>query len=183
MRARNLLPSVLGLFALLAGGQALAIGEDDYLQPEDAFNSTATADEQTVTIEWREFGVLVSCTPTVREDSTISLKVTTEVSQVDNSNPLTLTGFVVPSLITRKASTTVEMKRGEYLAIGGLKQRHELRVVNRVPILGHIPLLGFFFRSTRTEEVSSELLVLVQPDFASPSAGALPDGPAARVEQ
>ncbi len=53
MRARNLLPSVLGLFALLAGGQALAIGEDEYLQPEDAFKYTATADEQNVTIEWR----------------------------------------------------------------------------------------------------------------------------------
>ena len=53
MRARNLLTSVLGLFALLAGGQALAIGEDEYLQPEDAFKYTATADEQNVTIEWR----------------------------------------------------------------------------------------------------------------------------------
>ena len=53
MRARNLLPSVLGLFALLAGGQALALGEDEYLLPEDAFKYTATADEQNVTIEWR----------------------------------------------------------------------------------------------------------------------------------
>ena len=139
--------------------------------------------QTTVTIEWREFGVLVSCTPTVREDSTISLKVTTEVSQVDNSNPLTLTGFVVPSLITRKASTTVEMKRGEYLAIGGLKQHNNLKVVNRVPVFGHVPLLGFFFTSTRTETVTSELLVLVQPDFASPSAGVLPMGPAAPAER
>ena len=139
--------------------------------------------QTTVTIEWREFGVLVTCTPTVKEDSTISLKVTTEVSQLDNSNPLVLTGFVVPSLITRKASTTVEMKRGEYLAIGGLKQQNKLRVVNRVPIFGHIPVLGFFFSSTRTENVTSELLVLVQPDFATPSAGALPTGPAAGIEQ
>jgi thiol:disulfide interchange protein DsbD len=53
VRARNLLTSVLGLFALLAGGQALAIGEDEYLNPEDAFKYTATADEQNVTIEWR----------------------------------------------------------------------------------------------------------------------------------
>ena len=139
--------------------------------------------QTTVTIEWREFGVLVSCTPTVLEDSTISLKVTTEVSQLDNSNPLVLTGFVVPSLITRTASTTVEMKRGEYLAIGGLKQHNTLRVVNRVPIFGHIPVLGFFFSSTRTENVTSELLVLVQPDFATPSAGLLPVGPAAGNEQ
>jgi pilus assembly protein CpaC len=139
--------------------------------------------QTTVTIEWREFGVLVSCTPTVLEDSTISLKVTTEVSALDNSNPLVLTGFVVPSLITRKASTTVEMKRGEYLAIGGLKTHNTLRVVNRVPIFGHIPIFGFFFTSTRTENVTSELLVLVQPDFATPSAGLLPVGPAAGNEQ
>jgi len=139
--------------------------------------------QTTVTIEWREFGVLVTCTPTVHEDSTISLKVTTEVSALDNSNPLVLTGFVVPSLITRKASTTVEMKRGEYLAIGGLKQHNTLRVVNKVPIFGHIPVFGFFFTSTRTENVTSELLVLVQPDFAAPSAGLLPVGPAAGNEQ
>jgi len=139
--------------------------------------------QTTVTIDWREFGVLVSCTPTVREDSTISLKVTTEVSQLDNSNPLTLTGFVVPSLITRKASTTVEMKRGEYLAIGGLKQNSTLRAVNRVPLFGRIPLLGYLFTSTRTQVVTSELLVLVQPDFASPSVGVLPMGPAAPAER
>ena len=138
--------------------------------------------QTTVTIEWREFGVLVSCTPTVREDSTISLKVTTEVSALDNTNPLVLTGFVVPSLITRKASTTVEMKRGEYLAIGGLRQNNTLKVVNRVPVFGHVPVLGFFFTSTRTEHVSSELLVLVQPDFVAPSTGAMPEGPAARTE-
>lgn len=136
----------------------------------------------TITIEWKQYGVLVNCTPTVREDGSITLQVATEVSAIDNSNPLTLTGFVVPSLSTRKTSTTVEMKPGEYLVIGGLKQSEKLKSVKKVPILGSIPLLGFFFTNTRTESVNRELMVLVQPEMTTPTAGAMPEGPTPKPE-
>jgi len=119
----------------------------------------------TVTIEWKEFGVKVDFTPTVEEDGRITLKVDPEVSQLDFTNPLALTGFNLPTVVTRKSSTTVNLAAGEYLAIGGLKQTEQTRVVRRVPILGHIPLLGFFFSNSEVRVVERELVVLVTPDI------------------
>jgi len=130
--------------------------------------------QTTVTIEWREFGVRVEFTPTVQDDGSVDLKVETEVSQIDFTNPLTLSGFSVPSLITRKTGTTVRMNGGEYLVIGGLKQTDKTSVVRRVPILGHIPLLGFFFTNTMTQNSERELMVVVSPEIVSPSTGSMP---------
>ncbi|HYM80486.1 MAG TPA: pilus assembly protein N-terminal domain-containing protein [Candidatus Limnocylindria bacterium] len=123
-----------------------------------------------VTIEWKEFGVKLDFTPTIGEDNSISLKVAPEVSQIDFTNPLVLSGFTVPTLVTRKASTTVQMMQGEHLVIGGLKQTENTRVVKRIPILGQIPLLGFFFSNTRTEKVDRELMVVVSPEIVEASA-------------
>jgi pilus assembly protein CpaC len=136
-----------------------------------------------VTIEWKQFGVVLKFTPTVEEDNTITLKVAPELSQVDYSSPLQLSGFTVPSLITRKASTTVNLHSGEHLAIGGLKQTDKTKVVRRVPILGYLPILGYFFSNTRTESSDRDLLVVVSPEIverASTSVPALPTDPKAK---
>ena len=124
----------------------------------------------TITIEWKEFGVKVDFTPTVEENGSITLKVAPEVSQIDFSNPLALNGFSVPTIVTRRTSTTVQLAANEHLVIGGLKQTSKLHKVKRVPVLGHIPLVGMFFRNTESENVERELLVVVSPEIASGSA-------------
>ena len=136
----------------------------------------------TVTIEWKEFGVKLNFTPTVEEDNSITLKVAPEVSAVDFSNPLRLSGFTVPSLISRKASTTVNLNAGEHLVIGGLKQVDKVKTVKRVPVLGHIPILGFFFTNKRTENVERDLLVVVSPEIVAAAATTLPALPTDRRE-
>lgn len=138
---------------------------------------------QTVTIEWKEFGVRLNFTPTVEENNSITLKVAPEVSQIDFSNPLRLSGFTVPSLISRKASTTVNLNSGEHLVIGGLKQTDKVKVVRRVPVLGRIPLLGFFFTNTRVEDVDRDLLVVVSPELVEAAASTLPSLPTDRPEK
>jgi len=102
------------------------------------------------------------------------------VSQIDFSNSLQLSGFAVPSLISRKASTTVNLNAGEHLVIGGLKQMEKVKVVKRIPVLGRIPLLGFFFTNTRTENVERDLLVVVSPELVEAAATTLPALPTDR---
>ena len=135
---------------------------------------------QSVTIEWKEFGVRLNFTPTVEENNSITLKVAPEVSQIDFSNSLQLSGFAVPSLISRKASTTVNLNSGEHLVIGGLKQMEKTKIVRRIPVLGRIPLLGFFFTNTRTENVERDLLVVVSPELVEAASTTLPALPTDR---
>lgn len=137
-----------------------------------------------ITILWKEFGVKVDFKPEVGEDGAITLHVEPEVSQLDFTNPLALNGFTLPIVVTRKTATTVRMNSGEHLVIGGLKQTDRSKNTKKVPILGDIPLLGFFFSTTRTENVERELVVVVSPeilDGASTTMPALPtDRPATR---
>lgn len=132
--------------------------------------------QTTVTIEWKEFGVKVDFTPTVMEDNRISLKVAPEVSALDFTitQIVPLSGFTVPALITRRTETTVDMNEREFLVIGGLKDETDIKTVKKVPVLGDIPLLGFFFRNTVTEKQERELMVIVSPELITPSTGALP---------
>jgi len=118
----------------------------------------------TVTIEWKSFGVQVEFTPTVEEDSTITLVVDSEVSQLDFAHSITLSGFNIPSVITRRSATTVSLRSGEYLVIGGLKQKDHTRNVERVPYLGAVPVLGWFFTHSTWDETERELVVVVSPE-------------------
>lgn len=120
---------------------------------------------QTITIEWKEFGVRLNFTPTVMEDGSVMLEVAPEVSSLDFTTPLKLSGFEVPVINTNKASTTVHLKPGEHLVLGGLKYNTAFKSVRRVPILGHIPLLGFFFTATSTDNAEKNLLITVSPEM------------------
>ncbi len=122
------------------------------------------------TIEWKEFGIKLDFTPTVEPDGGITLEVAPEVSQLDFTNPVTLNGFVVPTVNTRKTKTTVHLNAGEHLVIGGLKQTDRTKVVRKVPLLGDIPLLGMFFSHTETNAVDRDLLVVVSPEMMDASA-------------
>ncbi len=122
-----------------------------------------TGGSNAVTIQFREFGVRLNFTPTVLSDGTIRLKVAPEVSSLDFSNALTISGFLVPALSSRKAQTEVELRDGQSFAIGGLIDNRLSEVASKIPILGDIPILGNFFKSRQTNRNSTELLVMVTP--------------------
>ena len=131
-----------------------------------------------VTIMWKEFGVRLRFTPTVTDAGNIRLQVAPEVSSLDFSNGLTLAGFQIPSLLTRRAETEVELKPGQNLAIAGLLDNSILKNVDKVPILGEIPILGRLFQSRDIRQNRTELLVIVTPYFVNPTdeAPELPTG-------
>jgi Flp pilus assembly secretin CpaC len=135
-------------------------------------SSAGTTGGSTVTIEWKEFGVKVDFLPTIVDEGVINLRVAPEVSSLDFSNGIVLSGFRVPALRTRRAQTTVELRDRETLVIGGLMMEEESRYESRIPILGDIPGLGLLFRSTRSSTSVSELLLVVSPHIVR----ALPEG-------
>jgi pilus assembly protein CpaC len=122
----------------------------------------------TVTIEWREFGVRLNFLPTVTDAGTIRLRVAPEVSALDFTTGLVVSGFAVPSLLTRRATTEVELASGQTFAIAGLLDNNTLESVTRLPILGDLPIIGALFRSRLARQDRRELLVLVTPSFVAP---------------
>lgn len=127
---------------------------------------------QTITIEWKEFGVRLNFTPTILEDGSVLLEVAPEVSALDFSTPLKVSGFEVPVIRTNRASTVVSLKPGEHLVLGGLKYQTTVKSERRVPILGQIPLIGFFFRAMSSTVADKNLLITVSPDLIVAAATA-----------
>jgi pilus assembly protein CpaC len=123
-----------------------------------------------ITVEFKEFGVGLSFTPTVLGDGLINLGVKPEVSQIDNSPDRTVVsnGFRIPALTTRRASTTVELRDGESFAIAGLLQNDFSNQIRTIPWLGDVPILGTLFRSTRYQRQETELVILVTPRLVKP---------------
>jgi pilus assembly protein CpaC len=140
----------------------------------------ATAGTQggsTVTVYWKEFGVGIRFLPTIVDSGVINLVVSPEVSSLDYSNGIVLSGFNIPGVRKRRADTAVELRDGESLVIGGLMLEEQTRTVRQIPILGSIPLLGVFFRHSQDSTVQSELLFIVTARIIH----ALPRGAAVRV--
>ena len=133
-----------------------------------------------ITIVFKEFGVRLRFTPTITEGGSIRLHVAPEVSSLDFANGLTLNGFQIPSLLTRRAETDVELRDGQHLAIAGLMDNSWTKDVSRIPILGDIPVLGEFFKSSAAQQRRTELLVVVTPILvdATDKAPPLPTGDA-----
>ena len=118
---------------------------------------------ENVSIEFKPFGVQLKFTPTVGSNNLIRLKVAPEVSALDNSNPLRISGFDVPSMTIRRTSTTIDLRDGDTFAIAGLFQQEYANNVRQVPGLGDVPVLGALFRSSRWRRKETELVVLVTP--------------------
>jgi pilus assembly protein CpaC len=122
-----------------------------------------------VSIVFKEFGIRLKFTPTITRSGSIRLKVAPEVSALDFSNPLVFGGFTIPSLLSRRTETEVEMKNGQYLAIAGLVDNTMTDNSTKIPLLGDIPILGQFFRSKDARQRRTELLVLISPKLVLPS--------------
>jgi pilus assembly protein CpaC len=127
-----------------------------------------------VTIEWKRYGISLKFKPTVLDSNRIRLTVEPEVSAPDNSQAVQLGGYLVPGIVTRRASTTVEMGDGDVLVIGGLKQTDVTKSVSKFPILGDIPLLKLAFRHTKTVKVNRDLVIAVSPSIIREMAKSFP---------
>ncbi len=150
----------------------LAGGEFPYpiVQPGGTTNA--------ITISFKEFGVRLNFKPTLTEEGMIHLKVRPEVSTLDFANALTISGFVIPALSTRRVETEMELKDGQSFAIAGLVDDRVTQIASRIPGLGDLPILGHLFRSRSLNKTKSELLVLVTPHVVKPlNPDQVPTGP------
>ncbi len=133
-----------------------------------------TGSATAVTITFKPYGVKVDFTPTVNPDGTIHLKVNPEVSTLDYSNSVTISGFTIPALSTRRAETEVEIKDGQSFVVSGLLDHRVTDIVNKLPFFGDIPLLGEAFRSKNLQRSVIELVVLVTAHVVDPLTEQLP---------
>ena len=150
--------------SFLAGGQF----PFPIVQPGNGFTA--------VTISFKEFGVRLQFTPVITPNGYIHLKVAPEVSTLDFANALTISGFTVPALSTRRAETEFELQDGQSFVIAGLMDNRVTDIYNKIPGLGDIPILGNFFRSKSVQRSNSELMVLCTVKRIFPSSEP-PPGP------
>jgi pilus assembly protein CpaC len=168
LQQRNVLQILAEPNLLAANGEPakfLAGGELPY--PVVSGNTTGTA---TVTVQFKPFGVKLEFTGTIEDDNTIRLKVFPEVSSLDFSNAVTISGFVLPAIATRHAETVVELRNGQSFGIAGLLDQRVTAQYSKVPGLGDLPIIGQFFRSRSVNKTNSELVVIVTPQIVDPAS-------------
>jgi pilus assembly protein CpaC len=121
-----------------------------------------------VTIQFREFGVRISFTPTVTPRGTIHMQISPEVSSLDFANGLVFNGFTIPAIDSRRVTTEVELGDGQSFAIGGLLDNRVTKNLSKIPGIGDIPFFGKLFHSRSVTKTNTELLVLVTPEIVRP---------------
>ena len=136
--------------------------------PFPSVSSGGAGGTPAVAIQFREYGVRLTFTPTITPRGTIQLKVAPEVSALDFTNGLLVSGFNVPALTTRKMSTQVELSEGQSFAIGGLLDNRTTDTFEKIPFIGDIPILGKFFQSKSVTKQNTELIVIVTPELVRP---------------
>ena len=121
-----------------------------------------------VTIQFRPYGVKLDFTPSVQPDGTIELKVAPEVSALDYTNSVTISGYSVPAISTRRAETQVELKSEQSFMISGLLDNRTTDQLSKIPGIGDIPILGNLFKSKGVQRSVTELAVIVTPTLVDP---------------
>ena len=129
-----------------------------------------SAGSDTISIEYKEFGIRLTLTPTVVDRNRITLKVAPEVSELDYSNAVQIQGIQVPALTVRRTDTSVSLADGESFVISGLISTNNRSTINKFPGLGDIPILGAFFRDSNISREEKELLMIVTPHLVQPLA-------------
>jgi pilus assembly protein CpaC len=157
----------------LPGKEAYFLAGGEFPYPSVQSGSSAA-----VSIVFKEFGIKLRFTPNIARNGAIRLTVKPEVSTLDFANGLTIAGFEIPSLRTRRAETEVELREGQHLTIAGLLDNESTRSLTKIPILGDIPILGELFKSRSLRQRRTELAVIVTPQLvmASDSAPPVPTG-------
>jgi pilus assembly protein CpaC len=172
LQQRNVLEILAEPNLLAADGETakfLAGGELPY--PVVSGSGTGT---QTITVQFKPFGVKLEFVGNIEDDSTIRLKVFPEVSSLDFANAVTINGFLLPAIATRHAETVVELQNGQSFGIAGLLDKRTTAQYSKVPGIGDLPIIGQLFRSRSINRINSELMVIVTPVIIDPASGAAP---------
>lgn len=156
--------------SFLAGGE-FPIPVSQGSQSRDTAESDNAFTGSGVTIEYKQFGVSLSFTPTVIGGDLINLVVAPEVSALDPATSVVVDNLEIPGLTTRRAKTTVELRDGQSFAIAGLLQNDFSDSIRAFPFLGDLPIIGALFRSTQYQKGETELVIVVTPHLVNPAAG------------
>lgn len=133
-----------------------------------------------ITVEFKEYGVKLVFVPTVLGDEVVDMRVYVEVSDIDTSNSIRLTGIEIPAFISRKSQSHLRLESGMTFAMAGMINETSRQTTARIPVLGEIPLIGSLFRYVKHERNESELLIFVTPRLVRPlAAGEVPELPTA----
>jgi pilus assembly protein CpaC len=184
LQQRNLLQILAEPNLLAANGESakfLAGGE----LPYPVVSGVAGAN--TVSVQFKPFGVKLEFTGTIQEDNTIRLKVFPEVSSLDFGNAVVINGFTLPAIATRHAETVVDLRDGQSFGIAGLLDQRTVSQYSKVPGIGDLPIIGLLFKSKTVNKTNSELVVIVTPTIVDPASGPieppqLPKEPAAPLD-
>jgi pilus assembly protein CpaC len=145
----------------LSGDTASFLAGGEFPFPVQSTNNT-------ITIEFKKFGVGLAFTPTVSAGGVINLKIEPEVSQIDPTNAVRVGGVEIPSLIVRRANTTIELRDGQSFAVAGLLQSINEVNQSQLPWIGNIPILGALFRSAAYQKKETDLVIIVTPRLVRP---------------
>lgn len=158
----------------LSGSEADFLAGGEIPVPVSVTNTGGTTQ---LALEWKEYGVKLKFLPSIVDSTLINLKVSPEVSSLDYNNAVVLSGFSIPAMLTRKANATVELQSGQGLLLGGLVLSERVENVQRIPILGHIPILGALFTRHESSTAENELLILVSPRLYTAGREEIPELP------
>jgi pilus assembly protein CpaC len=159
----------------LSGEEAKFLAGGEFPIPVPQSNGGAG---QTITIDYKQFGVLLSFRPVVLGDNGIRLHAAQEVSELSETGALVIQGYSVPGLTTRRAEATIELKSGQSFALAGLLRSSDAAITSRIPGMGDLPIIGPLFRSVRYKNEETELVILVTASLVEPmSAGQAPPLP------
>jgi len=130
-----------------------------------------------ITVQFRPFGVKLDFTPVVNPDHTIRLKVAPEVSALDYTNAVVISGYTIPAISTRRAETEIELQNGQSFAMSGLLDRRTIEKLSKMPGIGDIPILGELFKSRDISKSFTELVVIITPVLVDPLTNPTPVPP------
>lgn len=160
-----------------SGKEATFLAGGEFPYPTIQGSSGGTAGNA-VTIQFKEFGIRLSFTPILTADGNIHLKVKPEVSTLDFSNGVIVSGFSLPALSTRRVESEMSLADGQTFAIAGLVDNRVTELMSKIPGLGDIPILGKLFQSKSLNKSKNELLVIVTPHIVRPlNPDQVPHGP------
>lgn len=159
----------IGLVTTLAQPNMTALsGETGEFLAGGEFPIPISSGLGTVSIEYKKYGVSLSFTPTVLSDGRISMRVRPEVSELSSQGAVTLNGYSIPALSTRRTETSVELGSGQSMMIGGLLQNKASNTIQKMPGAGDLPILGALFKSTSFIKGETELVIVITPYLVKP---------------
>jgi pilus assembly protein CpaC len=148
------------------GHQASFLAGGEY--PYPVAQSSGTGGAAPITIQFKEYGVVLAFIPTITTRGTIRLQVAPEVSALDFGNAVSIGGFTVPGITVRRVKTEIELGDGQSFAIGGLLDNRETETFQKIPFIGDVPILGKLFQSMQRNRTNTELIVIVTPVLVNP---------------